>query len=186
LFQTTGTSLESRGDTLTFTKKDPAAQDKMAVFDRGTLTIEPGAQGPALRYHLVSRSLLFCFLLPLLFLGFAQLAITFGKAEKPEAEAAATTGKTGVKPGDKAAGKAAAAKQPDKKDKVLPVNPIDKFLRAPAPEKDKKKKDKKPEKKPSPTPAYVFAGLFAALYVIGRVLEDWLIRNRFRKLLDGD
>ncbi len=186
LFETPGTSHERTGDTLTFTKKDPAAQDKMAVFDHGVLQIESGAAGPVLRYHLVSRILLFCFLLPLLFLGFAQLAITFGKVPKPDAEAAAATGKDGKK----TAGKAAAekARTTDKKDKVLPINPIDKFLGAPAPKKKDKKdeKDKKGEKKPSPTPAYVFAGMFAALYVIGRLLEDWLIRKRFQKLLLGD
>ncbi|HCS18922.1 MAG TPA: hypothetical protein DIW45_15430 [Erythrobacter sp.] len=36
----------------------------------------------------------------------------------------------------------------------------------------------------SPTPAYVFAGLFFALYLVGRVLEPWLVRRTFRQTLN--
>ena len=39
--------------------------------------------------------------------------------------------------------------------------------------------------KQSPTAAYVFAVLFAILYGVGRVLEDWLIKVRFRRNLTG-
>ena len=64
------------------------------------------------------------------------------------------------------------------------MNPIDKALGAPAPEKpDKKKKDD--DDKPSPTPAYVFAAIFAVLYVVGRILEDRLVKSLFRKRLAG-
>jgi hypothetical protein len=67
------------------------------------------------------------------------------------------------------------------------MNPIDKFLGAPEPEKpdEKKKKEEEEKKGPSPTPAYVFAGIFATLYVGGRILEDWLIKRLFRKRLAG-
>jgi hypothetical protein len=68
------------------------------------------------------------------------------------------------------------------------MNPIDKALGAPAPDKSKKDDEDgggKKGKKLSPTPAYVFAGIFAALYVVGRVLEDWLVRRLFKKALDG-
>jgi len=179
LFAARGTQYDRRGETLTFTKRDPAAQDRMAVFDSGVLRIEAGELGPVLRYHLVGRMLLFCFLMPLVFLGFAQAAIFLGKSDKPPAEATA-------KPGEKA--------KPEKKEPELKLNPIDEFLGAPAPEKpdkdkDKKKKkdekDAKAEKKPSPTPAYVFAGIFAALYLIGRVLEAWLVKRLFRRRLWG-
>jgi hypothetical protein len=142
----------------------------MSIFDGGVLQIEKGAAGSVLRYHLTSRALLFCFLAPLLFMGFAQLTVAIGKLEKPSIEAA---GKS---------------KKPEKKDAALPQNPIDKALGAPAPEKPKKEgagKSKEDDKKPSPTPAYVFAAIFAALYVVGRILEDRLIKARFKKSLLG-
>jgi hypothetical protein len=129
--------------------------------------------GAVLHYHLISRALLLCFLAPLLFLGFAQLTIFVGNLEKASAEAAGKDAKS--------------AKKDDKKDVALPFNPIDKFLGAPAPEKPKKDgKDKDSgKKKPSATAAYVFAGIFAALYLVGRVLEDKLVKRLFRKRLLG-
>lgn len=172
LFRQAGTSHRRTNDTLTFRKKDQAAQDKMAIFDGGVLQIEQGLTGSVLHYRLTSRILLFCFLAPLLFLGFAQLTITLGKLEQPAAEAA-------VKPGN-----AAEAK---KADAELPQNPIDKFLGAPPPEKPKDGAEDEGgrNKKPSPTPAYAFAALFAVLYVVGRILEDRLIKALFRKSLQG-
>ena len=176
LFREPGTSHERTGDTLVFSKKDQAAQDKMAVFDAGTLKIEKDEAGPVLRYDLISRALLYCFLAPLLFLGIAQITIAIGKHEKASAAA------------EEAAGK---AKKPEVKKPDTPMNPVDKFLGAPAPDKSKKKEDdddgdgEGPKKKRSPTPAYVFAGIFAALYVIGRILEAWLVNKLFRKRLQG-
>ena len=165
LFRQTGTSHERTSDTLTFRKKDQAAQDKMSVFDGGVLRIERGAAGAVLRYQLTSRALLFCFLAPLLFLGIAQFTIAVVKDQKPSAE---------------------AAKSAKKDAQVLPMNPIDKALGAPAPEKPKKDGADKAEgkhKKPSPTPAYVFAAIFAFLYLVGRILEDRLIKAQFKKRL---
>ena len=177
LFRQPGTSHERINDTLIFRKKDQAAQDKMSIFDDGVLRVERGRAGSVLRYHLTSRALLFCFLAPLLFLGIAQLTIAMGKLQKPSTEAAG-------KPG-----KASHAKQkPVKKDADIPMNPIDKALGAPAPEKPGKKRAdeaKDRDKKPSPTPAYVFAAIFATLYAVGRVLEDRLVRTLFRKSLLG-
>ena len=172
LFRESGTSRERGFDTLTFTKKDQLAQDKMSVFDGGVLRVEQGVAGTVLRYHLVSRALLFCFLAPLLFLSIGQLTVFIGKYQKPSAEASAKA----------AEAKKAAAKKPE-----VPMNPIDKALGAPAPDKPKKGEDKPAgrDKKPSPTTAYVFAGIFAALYVVGRVLEDRLVRSLFRKKLLG-
>jgi hypothetical protein len=167
LFRQPGTSHERIGDTLTFRKKDQAAQDKMSVFDDGVLRITHDARGSVLHYRMSSRILLFCFLAPLLFVGFGQLTIAIGKLEGPSTQAA-----------DK--------KKPDEK-KVLPQSWIDKALGAPAPEMPKKDTaaEKKEDKKHSPTTAYVFAGIFAALYVVGRILEDRLIRGLFRKSLFG-
>jgi hypothetical protein len=170
LFRQTGTSHERTSDTLTFRKKDQAAQDKMSVFDNGVLRIERGAAGAVLRYHLISRALLFCFLAPLLFLGIAQFTIIVVEHQKASTDAAKSE------------------KKDAKKDTPLPLNPIDKALGAPAPEKPKKDGADKAEgknKKPSPTPAYVFAGIFAFLYLVGRILEDRLIKAQFRKRLLG-
>lgn len=174
LFGESGTSHQRSGDTLTFSKKDQAAQDKMSVFDGGVLQIEQGGTGSVLRYNLTSRALLFCFLAPLLFLAFGQLTVALGKLESSAAEA----------------GKEAGDKKDDKKDDKKPaaaMNPIDKFLGAPEPEKPDAKKDKEKgaDKKHSPTSAYVFAAFFAALYVIGRILEDRLVRKLFRRKLLG-
>lgn len=174
LFHEPGTSYERSADTLIFHKKDPVAQDKLSVFDSGVLAIAPGEAGSVLSYRMRSPTLLFCFLLPLLFLGIAQLTIEVGKRQKPSVEKA------------------------EKADKLaeMPLHPIDKLLGAPEPEKKKavgtdkaskakaaKEKAEKERKKFSPTPAYVFAGIFASLYAVGRLLEDWLLKRLFRTRL---
>jgi hypothetical protein len=157
LFDQTGTSHQRTNDTLIFSKKDQAAQDKMSVFNGGALQIDKSAAGSVLRYHLTSRSLLFCFLASFLFLGIAQFTIVINTFEKPPAE-------------------------PDKKHVDMPMNPIDKALGAPEPE-ESKDDDADGGKKLSPTAAYVFAGIFATLYVVGRILEDRLVKALFRKSL---
>jgi len=169
-----GTSRARSGDTLTFEKKNQLAQDKLSVVDSGVLQIEQTKTGPVLRYHLVSRALLYCFLAPLLFLGVAQLTVSLGELAKPTAAEKA---------------KAEAKEKAKKKDEIQ-LNPVDKLLGAPAPEKpkdekskDKKKDDEEAPKGFSPTPAYVFAGIFAALYVLGRILEAWLIKRLFQRTL---
>jgi hypothetical protein len=177
LFHERGTNHERTNDTLVFSKKDQGAQDKMSIFDHGVLRIEQGVAGSVLRYRLTSRALLFCFLAPLLFVGLAQLTIALGKFEKPSTETAGKSGKASD------AQKKAAAKKPE-----MPMSPIDKALGSPAPEKPGKDGADKAggrNKKPSPTPAYVFAGIFATLYVVGRILEEKLIRSLFRKRLLG-
>ena len=166
LFRQAGTSHERTHDTLTFRKKDQAAQDKMSIFDGGVLRIERSAAGPVLRYRLASRALLFCFLAPLLFLSFAGLTIAVGNFSSPPAKE--------------------ESNKPEKKDAALPQHWIDKALGAPAPEKPKKDDKSKEDKgKPKPTASFVFAGIFAFLYVVGRVLEDRLIKSLFRKKLAG-
>ena len=167
LFREAGTSHERTADALTFRKKGQAAQDRMSVFDRGTLQIGEGAAGPVLRYRLFSRALLFCFLMPFLFLAIAQLTIGLGKLAAKES--------------------AAHAKKADVKKPVVPLNPIDKALGAPEPDRSKKKDADKSarDKKPTPTSAYVFAGGFAVLYILGRILEDRLVKRLFRRKLSG-
>jgi hypothetical protein len=164
LFGQDGTTHQRTSGTLIFSKKNQAAQDRMSVFDRGDLRIETDAAGSALNYRLTSRALLFCFLAPFLFLCIAQLTLAVNKLDKP-------------------------ALDPAKPSVVTPMNPIDKALGAPAPDPDPSneadKRLKEEEKKPSPTTAYVFAGIFAALYVVGRVLEDRLVKALFRKRLLG-
>jgi len=168
LFDQPGTTHSRTGDTLTFRKKDQAAQDKMSVFDGGVLRIEQEAGKAVLRYRLASRALLFCFLAPLLFLAFASLTMVAAKFEKASADAV-------HKP-----------KPPEKKQAEPRQNPIDKALGAPAPEKPKKDdKDKDKDKGPSPTAAFVFAGMFAVLYVVGRVLESRLVKTLFGKQLQA-
>lgn len=176
LFRQPGTSHERTNDTLSFHKKNQAAQDKMSVFDGGVLQIEKNSAGSVLRYNLTSRALLFCFLAPLLFLGFAQLTIAVAKYEKASATAVSKSAKA-----------AADAKKAAKKKVETPMSAIDKFLGAPAPKKpgkDGKDKEEK-DKKPSPTPAYVFAAIFATLYAVGRTLEDRLVNMLFKKRLLG-
>lgn len=163
------------GDAIDYSKVDPAGQDRLAAFERGTLWIDSTPAGPVLAYDLVSKALLFCFLAPLLFLAMSQLAVLATAltppptaAEKKEAEA--------------------KAKKKEQQMAARRLHPIDKMLGAPAPEiKKNKKKDKDDEKGPSPTPGYVFAGIFAALYAAGRWLEPWLARRLLlRALTKGD
>lgn len=170
LFQTPGTTYAVEEDTLTYSKHNPAAQDKLATFTRGALQIEQREQGTFLRYDLSSNALLLCFLAPLLFLAFAQLAVAANAWEKSSVEASEKSEKDDEKP------------KPLRK-----LNPVDEFLGAPAPDDPNKKKDeKKDEGRHSPKPGYVLAGLFFAIYLVGRFLEPWLIRKRFREALERE
>jgi hypothetical protein len=157
LFRQAGTSDERTSDTLVFTKKNQAAQDTMSVFDGGALQIEKSVGGSVLRYNLTSKALLFCFLASPLFLVIAQSTVFIGTFEKPT-------------PHEK------------KKHADMPMNPIDKALGAPQPDKSKKD-DPDEDKKLSPKAAYIFSGIFAILYVVGRILEDRLIKAQFKKSL---
>lgn len=172
LFQTPGTEVAREGETLSYRKRNPAAQDKLATFTRGNLQVAARESGETvLRFHLSSSALLLSFLAPLLFIGFGQLAELANSWEKAAIEALPEKGKE---------------KDKDKSKPVPKLNPIDAMLGAPAPEDPNKKKDKDKEKDEgphSPTPAYVLAGLFLAIYLVGRVLEPWLIRRTFRKAI---
>lgn len=169
LLRTPETELSVEGEALAYAKHNPAAQDPFATFTRGRLWIERAGAGAVLRFDLFSHALLLCFLAPLLFLGFAQLAESINAYEKATAEASEK---------DK--------KDEDKPKPVKVLNPVDQFLGAPAPEDPNKKKDKKKDEdegRHAPEPGYVLAGLFFALYLLGRWLEPWLARRRFRAAL---
>lgn len=172
LFQTPGTEVAREGETLSYRKRNPAAQDKLATFTRGNLQVAASSSGETvLRFHLSSTALLLSFLAPLLFIGFGQLAELANSWEKAAIEASPEKGKE---------------KDKDKPKPIPKLNPIDEMLGAPAPEDPNKKKDKDKEKDEgphSPTPAYVLAGLFFAIYLVGRVLEPWLIRRTFSKAI---
>jgi hypothetical protein len=157
LFRQTGTSYERKNNTLTFSKKNQAAQDKMSVFDAGELQIDKSVAGSLLRYELTSRTLLFCFLAAPLFLGIAQLTTVISNFEKP-------------------------TPHEQKKHVDVPMNPIDKALGAPEPDNSNKDHADQ-DKKLSPKAAYIFAAIFAVLYVVGRILEDRLIKARFERCL---
>jgi hypothetical protein len=192
MFDQPGTTHDRAGSRLTFHKKDPGAQDPMAVFDNGVLEIERAGSGAVLRYWLNSRFMLFCFLLPLFFLAVSQLTIEVAKDLKPTA---AEIAKEEAKKKQKAErelhwiDKALGAPAPEKK-KDKPAKPeAAKDAKDPRNAKDAKNtkdaKDDKEKDKITPKPSYVFAGIFAFLYVAGRILEDWLIRRRFRERLQG-
>lgn len=167
LLRAPGTTIVAEDGALAYSKHNPAAQDKLATFTRGRMWIEQAGAGAVLRFDLFSHALLMCFLAPLLFLGFAQLAETINAWEAA----------------DKGA-EQSAKKDEKKKPAVKELNPIDKFLGAPEPEDPSKKKDKKKDKgRHSSTEGYVIAGVFFAIYLVGRWLEPWLVRRRLRAAL---
>lgn len=169
LFHERGTTYERLGNSLSFGKKGQPAQDKMSVYDRGELLVEADAGGSRLRYHLVSRAFLYCFLAPLLFLALAQVNNAISHYERAKAEAAGET-----------------ETDKDKDEAIeLPQSSIDKFLGAPTPEIPGEDKDEDKQIGPSPTPAYVFAGIFVVLFIAGRILEPYLVKRLFRRRLFG-
>lgn len=174
LFQTDGTQYAIEDDRLGYLKTNPRAQDKLATFTSGTLHVEPAAGGGTrLTYQAASTALLLCFLAPLLFLFFAQVMEAANQWERAKAEASETAKKD---------------QKDEAKDKPLrQMHPIDVMLGAPAPkdpnaDKDKDKK-KEPKDKFRTTPAYVLAGLFFVIFLVGRVLEPWLLKRTFRQAL---
>lgn len=170
LFQEDGTTYQIDGDTLSFKKKGQLPQDKMSVFDSGTLRVTEGA----LRYDLMSRALLACFLAPLFFYAVGYLGVTLDTWRNPPELAAA---------------KAEAEKKRSRvKPEDVPMHTIDKLLGAAQPEKKKDGEEQtgKRNRKPSMTRAYVFMGIFFALWVVGRILENVLIHSRMRNLLSAN
>lgn len=201
MFEEQGTSYQRSDGTLVFSKKDQAAQDQMSIFDGGVLAIEPGEPTPSLTYNLKSRALLACFIAPLIFIAFAQFSIGLSALY------------AGSESGDRTAERGAEdTAEEEEEEAEIRLHPIDRWLGAPEPkqpgedeeedatearaasdvrgeradETDGDATDEDEEEdgpRHSPGPAYVFAAIFAAVYLGGRVLEDWLIKRRFRRRL---
>ncbi|WP_395334483.1 hypothetical protein WBP06_23500 [Novosphingobium sp. BL-8H] len=169
LFEEKNTTCRIDGDTLVFTKKNALPQDKMSVFDSGTLQVGNGV----LRYSMTSRALLACFLAPLFFFALGYTGVAVDKWRNPPEVAKAKA---------EAAKKRSLVKAED-----VPMNPVDTLLHAPKPEKKKDGEEiGKRNRKPSMTTAYTYMGIFFALWIAGRILEHRLIHIRFRKRLAGD
>ncbi|NQX94824.1 MAG: hypothetical protein HRT64_07905 [Erythrobacter sp.] len=189
LFNVQGTNVRLEGETLTYSKTNPGAQDKLATFTSGTLTVvrEPG--GTRLAYDVGSTALFLCFLAPLAFLAFGQFASYLNEIEKPAIMAEI------------------AEKEKEKEEEpeeTIELHWIDQFLGATAPERpgegDKESREQVSDRNGksseedeedevqgyhSPNIAYAFAGLFFVVYLVGRVLEPYLLKRTFRAALDG-
>lgn len=175
LFQTPGTDYAVERDTLAYSKRNPAAQDKLATFTRGSLRVAQQQDGTSrVFFNVSSTALLLCFLAPLLFLAFAQIMVTVNAWDKATMEAA-----------EAAEGGKAKDEEKDETKPVSKLHPLDQMLGAPAPEDPAKKDKNKDKDKFDPTPAYVLAGLFFVIYCVGRVLEPWLLKRTLRAALSA-
>lgn len=187
LFWAPGTDVSADGNSLTYSKSNPAAQDRLATFTAGTLSLEAHQGRTVLSYDVTSTALLLCFLAPLLFLGLGQIAVGLNMLDPPIEERS----ESGDGRGDD--------KEKEKDDEVRELHWIDQMLGAPAPEtKEEKEKREAEEKKENgegeedeekdgkhdPYPAYVLAGIFAAIYAVGRILEPYLLKRTFRRALN--
>lgn len=177
MLQENVTEFVVEGDTLTYEKNNPAAQDKMATFPRGTLQVVQDGGRSLLRYELDSPALLMVFLAPLFFLGFVVAADYVNELEASALEQALEE----------------AAEDDEQEEEPQPLNVIDQWLGAPAPEtlaekqaREEREEAEQDEKQGnhSTTPAKVLAGIFAALWLFGRLFEPWLMRKRLRKALN--
>lgn len=188
LFDTAGTVVTVEGDALSYSKKNPAAQDKLATFTSGALLVEEGEGKTRLHYDVGSTALFLCFLAPLVFLAFGQFTVLVNELEKP-AVIKQMAEKEKEKEEEKAAGK------------TVQLHWIDQMLGAPAPKKPgEEDEDEKARKQArgepgedeeeldynhSPKTSYAFAGIFLAIYLVGRVLEPYLLKRTFRAALNG-
>jgi len=172
------TELALEGDTLSFVKSNPAAQDRLATFNRGELRYERGAEGTSLHFDLASPALVLTFLAPVLFFLLGQAFIGLGLLEE-------TLG------GDRRAVAEEESEEDEKEPREL--HWIDQMLGAPAPESPEEEDDtgegedeEEEDDTYSPTASYVFAGIFAVIYLVGRVLEPFLLRRTLRRALAGE
>jgi hypothetical protein len=188
LFATQGTQVAIEDDTLVYRKTNPAAQDKLATFTSGILHVAPGKGETQVRWELGSTALFLTFLAPLGFLAFAQFAHFVNELEKPAIIAKMAEEE---------------AKKEAEKDRGVELHWIDQMMGVPAPEKPGEKDEKKKEEERgagggadsgeaegeeeeelpynhSPTTAYVLAGIFALIFLVGRVLEPYLVMRTFR------
>jgi len=182
LFQTQGTRYERDGDTLSYRKKNPNAQDKLATFTAGTLHHEQTGGVSRLSYDVTSTALLLCFLAPLFFLAFAGLTLVVNELEAPFI----------------AEEKKKKDEEGEGEEEKIELHWFDQMLGAPEPkqpgeeDEDEKRRDgektdedEEDDANHSPTPSLVLAGLFFAIYCVGRVLEPYLLKRTFRRFLTG-
>ena len=173
LFQTQGTEVSLEGNTLTYSKKNPAAQDRLATFTSGTLQVNQTDGSTRLSYELGSTALFLCFLAPLFFLAFGQFATLINAIEKPAIEA------------EKAQEE---RKRQEEAQKPIELHWIDTMLGVPEPEQpgedggDEKEREEL-EGNHSPEMGYALAGIFCAIYGVGRMLEPYLVKRTFRAAL---
>lgn len=182
LLQAQGTDFRIDGDALTYLKTNPNAQDKLATFTAGTLTVENEGNPSRLSYNVTSTALFLCFLAPLFFLGVAGIAVLINEIEKPGILAEMA---------EKEAEKEAEEAEP------IELHWIDQLLGAPKPKQPGEEEEDESERENargeddeedidynhSPNTAYAFAGIFFAIYLVGRVLEPYLLKRTFRAAL---
>ena len=179
LVDETTTRRDLDGNRVTYVKTNPAAQDRLATFSKGTFTIEQQGGLTRLLYDAKSNALALVLLAPLFFVGFSQVAVAINKWEESRAEASK----------DEAKGEKDAEKE---EKEPAPHHWIDQALGAPAPEtlaqkKARMEKEGKDKKEKLPTkPSLVLAGIFLALYILGRFLEPYLLRRTLRRALNGE
>ena len=182
LFQEQGTQYSVEGDTLTYVKENPNAQDRLATFTSGTLRAEQTASGTRLSFSVASTALFLCFLAPLFFLAVGQFAYMINELEKPgliEKQA-----------------ELEAEKEEWEAKKEIEYHWIDQLLGASKQQRsdeDEETKERREgaaregeeeedevEGNHSPETAYVFAGIFFVIFLVGRVLEPYLLKRTFK------
>ena len=181
-----GTEYTIDGDTLEYAKTNPAAQDKLATFTSGALKVVQTQGKTRLDYEVASTALFLCFLAPLAFLAFGQFAYLINELEKPALLAELEE----EKKKEEEEGKS--------EDEVIELHWIDQLLGAPEPkqpgeededeesregEEGREDEDEEEVGNHSPTTAYVFAGIFFVIYLVGRILEPYLLKRTFRAFL---
>ncbi|MEE4199675.1 hypothetical protein [Erythrobacter sp.] len=174
LFQTPGTEVDIAGDTLTYSKANPAAQDKLATFTSGTLTVTEREGAPALAYDVRSTALWVCFLAPLFFAGMALLAMGLNTLDPVDPDR------------DRSAQEESEEAEPPRE-----LHWIDQMLGAPAPETEEEKERREAEEGEDEEEAHdwipgaVLAVMFIVIFAVGRVLEPYLLRRTLRTALRG-
>ena len=188
LFKAQDTTISVDGDTLTYVKKNPAAQDKLATFTSGHLHYDAGNSadsGARITWDLGSTALFLTFLAPFAFLAFGQLTVLINEFEKP-----AVLEKMAEREREKEEEKA--------KGEAIELHWFDQMMGVPQPGSPDEEKaeeeargeavredaeDEEIDYNHSPETAYVLAGIFAVIFLVGRVLEPWLIKRTFRAAL---
>ncbi|MEM6856546.1 MAG: hypothetical protein AAF559_01630 [Pseudomonadota bacterium] len=182
-----GTEYTVNGEKLEYAKTNPAAQDKLATFTSGTLKVVQAGGKTRIDYEVASTALVLCFLAPLAFIAFGQFTNLINELEKPALLAELQEEKKKEEEGE------------GEDEEKIELHWIDQLLGAPEPKQpgeeneDEKSRDSEEGREGeneeddvgnhSPTTAYVFAGIFFTIYLVGRVLEPYLLKRTFRAFL---